>query len=79
MISDYGTSDEALRAAAPASSFLLLGLSDELHDLGETNSQKSRALQDAEYKVVADTRDKTHRSYRKYLFPITTIAAGIFF
>jgi len=60
VISDYGTSDEAVRAAAPASNFLLLNLSGELKTLGETNNAKPRPLQDAEYKQVADTRYDTH-------------------
>ena len=60
VISDYGTSDEAVRAAAPASNFLLLRLSGELRQLGETNSRKPRAVQDAEYKAVADCRYDTH-------------------
>ena len=60
VISDYGTSDEALRAAAPASNFLLLRLSGVLKQLGETNSRKPRAVQDAEYKAVADCRYDTH-------------------
>ena len=60
VISDYGTSDEAVRAAAPASNFLLLRLSGELKQLGETNSRKPRAVQDAEYKAVADCRYDTH-------------------
>ncbi len=60
VISDYGTSDEAVRAAAPASNFLLLRLSGELKQLGETNTRKPRAVQDAEYKAVADCRYDTH-------------------
>ena len=60
VISDYGTSDEAVRAAAPASNFLLLNLSGELKSLGEANHQKPRSVQDAEYKQVADTRYETH-------------------
>ncbi len=60
VISDYGTSDEAVRAAAPASNFLLLRLSGELKALGETNVQKPRAVQDREYKAIADTRYDTH-------------------
>jgi predicted DCC family thiol-disulfide oxidoreductase YuxK len=60
VISDYGTADEAVRAAAPASNFLLLRLSGELKKLGETNAAKSRAVQDAEYKAIADTRYDTH-------------------
>lgn len=60
VISDYGTSDEAVRAAAPASNFLLLRLSGELKQLGETNARKARAVQDAEYKAIADTRYDTH-------------------
>ena len=60
VISDYGTSDEAVRAAAPASNFLLLRLSGELKQLGEANSRKPRAVQDAGYKAVADCRYDTH-------------------
>ena len=60
VISDYGTSDEALRAAAPASNFLLLRLTGELKQLGETNTRKPRAVQDAEYKAIADCRYDTH-------------------
>jgi predicted DCC family thiol-disulfide oxidoreductase YuxK len=60
VISDYGTSDEAVRAAAPASNFLLLRLTGELKQLGEANSRKSRAVQDREYKAIADTRYDTH-------------------
>lgn len=60
VISDYGTSDEALRAAAPASNFLLLRLSGELKKLGEANSRKPRSTQDAEYQQIADTRYDTH-------------------
>ena len=60
VISDFGTSDEAVRAAAPASNFLLLNLSGDLKELGETNSRKPRAVQDAEYQAVADTRYETH-------------------
>jgi predicted DCC family thiol-disulfide oxidoreductase YuxK len=60
VISDYRTSDEALRAAAPASNFLLLRLSGELKKLGESNACKPRSVQDAEYKAIADTRYDTH-------------------
>ncbi len=60
VISNYGTSDEAVRAAAPASNFLLLRLSGELKQLGEANSRKPRAVQDAEYKAIADCRYDTH-------------------
>jgi predicted DCC family thiol-disulfide oxidoreductase YuxK len=60
VISDYGTSDEAVRAAAPASNFLLQRLTGELKQLGETNSRKPRAVQDREYKAIADTRYDTH-------------------
>ena len=60
VISDFGTSDEAVRAAAPASNFLLLNLSGELKSLGEMNARKPRAIQDAEYQAVADTRYNTH-------------------
>ncbi len=60
VVSDFGTSDEAVRAAAPASNFLLLRLSGELKQLGEANSRKPRAVQDAEYKAVADCRYDTH-------------------
>lgn len=60
VISDYGTSDEAVRAAAPASNFLLLNLSGDLKKLGETNKAKPRSVQDSEYKQVADTRYDTH-------------------
>lgn len=56
VISDYGTSNEAVRAAAPASNFLLQHLSGELKELGEANARKPRAVQDAEYKDVADHR-----------------------
>ena len=56
VISDYGTSDEAVRAAAPASNFLLQHLSGELKEMGEVNARKPRAVQDAEYKDVADHR-----------------------
>jgi predicted DCC family thiol-disulfide oxidoreductase YuxK len=56
VISDYGTSDEALRAAAPASNFLLQRLSGELKETGEANARKPREVQDAEYKDVADHR-----------------------
>ena len=69
VISDYGTSDEALRAAAPASNFLLLRLSGELKQLGETNSRKPRAVQDAEYKAVADCRYDTHPKLREVGIP----------
>ena len=60
VISDYGTTDEAVRAAAPASNFLLLRLSGELKKLGELNNAKPRSVQDAEYKAIADTRYDTH-------------------
>lgn len=56
VISDYGTSDEAVRAAAPASNFLLQHLSGELKGVGDANACKPRGLQDAEYKDVADHR-----------------------
>ena len=69
VISDYGTSDEAVRAAAPASNFLLLRLSGELKQLGETNSRKPRAVQDAEYKAVADCRYDTHPKLREVGIP----------
>ncbi len=69
VISDYGTSDEALRAAAPASNFLLLRLSGELKELGETNSRKPRPVQDAEYKAVADCRYDTHPKLGEVAIP----------
>lgn len=56
VISDYGTSNEAVRAAAPASNFLLQHLSGELKETGEANARKPREVQDAEYKDVADHR-----------------------
>ena len=56
VISDYGTSNEAIRAAAPASNFLLQRLSGELKEAGDINARKPREVQDAEYKDVADHR-----------------------
>jgi predicted DCC family thiol-disulfide oxidoreductase YuxK len=56
VVSDYGTSDEAVRAAAPASNFLLRHLSGELKEIGDANARKPREVQDAEYKDVADHR-----------------------
>ena len=56
VISDYGTSEEAVRAAAPASNFLLQHLTGELRELGNANAAKPRSVQDAEYKDVADQR-----------------------
>jgi len=71
VISDYGTSDEAVRAAAPASNFLLLRLSGDLKKLGESNTLKSRAVQDAEYKAIADTRYDTHPKLAEVGIPDT--------
>ncbi len=71
VISDYGTSDEAVRAAAPASNFLLLRLSGELKALGEANTQKTRAVQDREYKAIADTRYDTHPKLPEVAIPDT--------
>lgn len=56
VISDYGSSDEALRAAAPASNFILLRLTGELRKIGEETSCKPRAVQDAEYQDISDNR-----------------------
>jgi predicted DCC family thiol-disulfide oxidoreductase YuxK len=56
VISNYGTSDEAMRAAAPASNFLLQRLSGKLRDDGDANARKPRAVQDAEYRAIADHR-----------------------
>jgi predicted DCC family thiol-disulfide oxidoreductase YuxK len=56
VVSDFGTSNEALHRAAPASNFVLTRLSGELKQLGEQNSAKPRSQQDAEYKDVADNR-----------------------
>lgn len=56
VVSDYGTGEEALHRAAPASNFVLTRLTGELKALGEANSAKPRVQQDAEYKEVADTR-----------------------
>jgi predicted DCC family thiol-disulfide oxidoreductase YuxK len=56
VISDYGTSDEAVRAAAPASNFLLQNLSGQMKEIGDANARKPRDLQDAEYKDVAEHR-----------------------
>lgn len=78
VISDYGTSDEAARAAAPASNFLLLRLSGELKQLGETNSRKPRAVQDAEYKAVADCRYDTHPKLAEVGIPETNRHRFIF-
>lgn len=69
VISDYGTSNEAVRAGAPASNFLLLGLSGELRDLGMANSQKPREIQDTEYKAVAATRYDTHPKLAEIFVP----------
>lgn len=69
VISDYGTSDEAVRAAAPASNFLLLRLSGELKALGEANTRKPRAQQDLEYKAIADTRYDTHPKLPEVAIP----------
>jgi predicted DCC family thiol-disulfide oxidoreductase YuxK len=56
VLSDYGTSHEALHRAAPASNFVLLRLEGELRTVGEQNALKPRAQQDAEYKEGADVR-----------------------
>ena len=56
VVSDYGTSEEAVRAAAPASNFLLQNLTGEMKATGDANACKPRAVQDAEYKDVADHR-----------------------
>jgi predicted DCC family thiol-disulfide oxidoreductase YuxK len=56
VVSDYGTSEEAVQRAAPASNFVLLRLSGELQQVGVQNSAKPRAQQDAEYKDTADNR-----------------------
>jgi predicted DCC family thiol-disulfide oxidoreductase YuxK len=60
VVSDLGTSGEALHRAAPASNFVLLRLEGELRAVGEQNSAKPRAQQDAEYKDVADNRYERH-------------------
>jgi predicted DCC family thiol-disulfide oxidoreductase YuxK len=60
VVSDIGTSFEALHRAAPASNFVLLRLSGELKSVGEENSAKPRAQQDAEYQDVADNRYERH-------------------
>jgi predicted DCC family thiol-disulfide oxidoreductase YuxK len=60
VVSDFGTSSEALHRAAPASNFVLLRLSGPLKAVGEENSAKPRAQQDAEYKDVADNRYARH-------------------
>lgn len=60
VVSDIGTSQEALHRAAPASNFVLLRLSGELKVVGEENSAKPRAQQDAEYKDTADNRYERH-------------------
>ncbi len=78
VISDYGTSDEALRAAAPASNFMLLRLSGELRQLGEENSQKPRTMQDAEYQAVADCRYDTHPKLDDVGIPETNRSRFIF-
>ncbi len=78
VISDYGTSDEAVRAAAPASNFLLLRLSGELKQLGETNTRKPRAVQDAEYKAVADCRYDTHPKLAEVGIPVVNRQRFIF-
>ena len=78
VVSDYGTSDEALRAAAPASNFLLLRLSGELKQLGEANTRKPRALQDAEYKAVADCRYDTHPKLAEVTIPVANRQRFIF-
>jgi predicted DCC family thiol-disulfide oxidoreductase YuxK len=56
VVSDFRTSSEALHRAAPASNFVLLRLSGDLKQIGEQNSAKPRAQQDAEYKDTADNR-----------------------
>jgi predicted DCC family thiol-disulfide oxidoreductase YuxK len=56
VVSEFGTSHEALHRAAPASNFVLLRLQGELRGVGEANAAKPRAQQDAEYKDVADNR-----------------------
>ena len=56
IISGYGTSDEALRSAAPASNYLLNRLHGELKSIGEENASKPREQQDLEYKDTADNR-----------------------
>ena len=56
IISGYGTSDEALRSAAPASNYLLNRLHGELKTIGEENASKPREQQDLEYKDTADNR-----------------------
>lgn len=56
IITGYGTSDEALRSAAPASNYLLNRLHGELKAIGEENFAKPREQQDIEYKDTADNR-----------------------
>jgi predicted DCC family thiol-disulfide oxidoreductase YuxK len=63
VITKHGTSEEAIRAAAPASNYLLLRLSGELRRIGEENSRKTRDEQDAEYQDVTDHR---YERYGKY-------------
>jgi len=78
VLSDYGTSDEAVRAAAPASNFLLLRLSGELKQLGETNTRKPRAVQDADYKAVADCRYDTYPKLAQVGIPVMNRQRFIF-
>jgi predicted DCC family thiol-disulfide oxidoreductase YuxK len=60
VVSDFGTSDEALHRAAPAGNFVLRRLAGPLKEVGEQNAAKPRAQQDAEYKDVADHRYERH-------------------
>lgn len=54
--SDFGGPNEALRRAAPASTYVLRQLTGELKQVGEEIAAKPRAQQDAEYKDGADNR-----------------------
>ena len=63
VITGHGTSDEAVRAAAPASNYLLLHLSGDLRRLGEENSRKPRDQQDAEYQDLSDHRYERYGRY----------------
>lgn len=69
VITGYGTSDEAIRAAAPASNYLLLRLSGDLRRIGEENSRKPREQQDAEYQDVTDHRYERYGKFDQVQAP----------
>lgn len=70
VLSDYGTSDEALRRAAPARNYVFLHLAGEFRTLGEIESAKPRAVQDEEYRAASDSRFEVYGRLRRMFVPV---------